>query len=353
MSMQTKINVGVIGGTGYVGIELIRLLQAHPYVVITYISSETYAGQPISDVYPHLRGVVDTSCESINIERIAAECDLIFLAVPHGQAMGIVPALLSAGKKVIDLSADFRLQDPKDYELWYQHASPDIAVLKRAVYGLPELGCRTDIANASLIANPGCYPTAIALAAMPALKSGWINPKRCIFDAKSGISGAGRAAKTQTHYCEIAENLVPYQVGGQHRHIPEIEQTLSNIHGAPLKVQFTPHLVPIMRGMLITAYFECVENISAEAIHAYYESFYVSEPFVRVVPIGNIPHVNHVRGTNYCHVGVFLDERTQSLIVISVIDNLVKGASGQAVQNMNLMYRWPELTALETSSIYP
>lgn len=347
------IKVGIIGATGYVGIELVRLLQQHPAVNITHLVTESYVGQSIAQVYPHLNHFIELNGSQLDLAEIIKKCDLIFMALPHGKAANITEPLLLAGKKVIDLGADFRLRNPQDYETWYQHPPATHALLNKAVYGLPELGYRDRIQNASLIANPGCYPTATLLAARPALEAGVIDANDCIIDAKSGVSGAGRGLSLTTHYCEVAENLTPYKLAGQHRHIPEIEQEFSVIAKQPVVIQFTPHLVPMIRGMLITAYFKLSQSVTETDIHALYHSAYQQEPFVRVRALNDIPQVKHVRSSNYCDIGICVDTRTQRLIVVSVIDNLMKGAAGQAVQNMNLLYELPETLGLINCPSYP
>jgi N-acetyl-gamma-glutamyl-phosphate reductase len=348
------IKAGIVGVTGYTGVELLRLLQQHPVATVTYAATESYAGQKIADIFPHLTGVTDLHGEKIDPAALAKNCDVIFLALPHGHASELTTLLLAEGKKVIDLGADFRLHNPLDYQQWYQQPAAATSLLAQAVYGLPEKGEKENIAQAKLIANPGCYPTAAILATLPALKAKIIAPNECIFDAKSGISGAGRSLALQSHYCEAAENLSPYQIGGLHRHTPEIEQELSLIAGQAITVQFTPHLIPVARGLLTAAYFKLIEPLEQEEVQAVFQEFYQHEKFIRVCPPTQIPQITHVRGTNNCHLGLRVDSRTQRLIVISVIDNLIKGAAGQAIQNMNLMYQLPETTGLYgNAAIFP
>lgn len=347
------INVGIIGATGYTGIELIRLLLQHPEVKISYAGTETYAGKMLSSVYPHLQGLTDIVGQKLDVEVIKASCDLVFCALPHGHAMKVVPALLAAGKKVIDLGADFRLQDAATYQTWYHqtHMAPEL--LAEAVYGLPEAGYRQSIKTAKLIANPGCYPTASILASLPLIKNKLIDLDQCVFDAKSGVSGAGRAPQQHLHFCEVSENFSVYQVGGKHRHTPEIEQALTKLAATEFNIQFTPHLLPMTRGMLVTGYFKLTKQLSLSEIHQLYQETYQQETFVRVRPLSVMPEIKQVVASNFCDLGIALDERTHRVIVISVIDNLIKGASGQAIQNMNLMCQFPEALALTQVPTYP
>lgn len=328
------VKVGVVGATGYSGIELLRILNQHPEVELSYCASESYAGLSIAQTYPHLRGKLELIAEKLDLDHIAANCDVIFFALPHGHALNFVPKLLGKHKKVIDLSADFR---------------------QSSVYGLAEAGWRNQIAKASFVANPGCYPTAAVLAALPALEANIIDPNDCIFDAKSGVSGAGRSLSLHTHFCEVSENLTAYKIAGEHHHTCEIEQQLSRITKQPLAIQFTPHLLPIARGLLLTAYFKLKNTqFSEEDIYYIYRNAYQSEPFIRLSPFKQLPSIKQVQGTNYCDIGLRLDSRTGRLIVVAVIDNLMKGAAGQAVQNMNLMLQLPETLGLHTLiSHYP
>lgn len=348
------IKTGIIGATGYTGIELLRLLQHHPEAKVVSAVTESYAGQELAAIYPHLKNIVRMKGEKLDLTTIIDHCDVVFIALPHGHAIAIAQTLLAAGKKVIDLGADFRLRKPQDYQQWYkQQPAPD-TLLQQAVYGLAEVGLRAKIARAQLVANPGCYPTASILAALPALKAGVIKVDDCIFDAKSGISGAGRSLALQSHFCEVAENLTPYQIAGAHRHVPEIEQELQQISGQPITIQFTPHLIPMVRGLLVTAYFKLTQAMPQQEIHRLYQETYADEKFIRVCATDVVPQVKQVRGTNYCDIGVRVDERTQRLLVVSVIDNLIKGAAGQAIQNMNLMCQLPEAMGLDGNlTVYP
>jgi N-acetyl-gamma-glutamyl-phosphate reductase len=345
------LKVAVVGASGYTGIELIRILHNHPEVAVTSVTSEQSAGKRLSEVFPSLRNRYDLVLEALDPERIAEKADIIFTALPHKAAMEVVPVFLQAGRNVIDLSADYRLHDAAEYAAWYEtHLNPEL--LPEAVYGLPELR-REEIAAARLVANPGCYPTSIILALMPLLKGGVIDPASIIADSKSGVSGAGRGAKVDSLYCEVNEGFKAYGVGGLHRHIPEIEQELSLLAGSKTTISFTPHLVPMDRGILSTVYSVPHAPVTAEQIHALYEDHYDGEAFVRVLGLGDFPSTAFVRGSNFCDIGIAVDKRTGRIIVISAIDNLVKGASGQAVQNMNIMCDFPEIMGLELMPVYP
>ena len=333
------IRVGIIGASGYTGAELARLLVNHPGVELTLATSRQYAGKPLARVFPHLAGRTELVCEDPAGLAVAGRADFYFTAVPHQTAMAVVPGLLATGAKVVDLSADFRLHDRLVYEHWYQaHSAPEL--LAEAVYGLPEIH-RAAIAGARLVANPGCYPTSVLLALAPLLKAGCIDPASLIIDAKSGTSGAGRTAQTGTLYCEVTEGFRAYKVGA-HRHTPEIEQELSELYGQPLKVTFTPHLVPMSRGMLSTIYADLRGETDQAELERVVREFYRDEPFVRVLDAGQLPATQHVRGSNFCDLALRVDQRNRRVIVLAAIDNLVKGAAGQAVQNMNLLCGLPE-----------
>lgn len=345
------VHVGIVGASGYTGVELARLLAGHPEVHLTVATSRQYAGKPLSEVFPNLRKRVDILCENVPVHELVNRADFFFTAVPHKTAMDLVPILLTAGKKVVDLSADYRIHDPAVYETWYQeHSSPEL--LGEAAYGLPEL-YRQQIKTARLTANPGCYPTSVILALVPLLRAGLIDPATLIIDSKSGTSGAGRAASVGTLFCEVTDGFKPYKVGGTHRHIPEIEQELSIAAGTPVTVSFTPHLLPISRGILSTIYASLTSEGTAADLQALYEQTYRDEPFVRVLPAGVPPATQHVRGSNCCDLSLQKDPRTGRLIVMSAIDNIVKGASGQAVQNMNLMNGFPETMGLMGAPFFP
>lgn len=343
--------VGIIGASGYTGADLARILVNHPEVELTVATSRQYAGKKLSEVFPNLRERTDLICENLSTDELVKRADLFFAAVPHKTAMALVPDLLAAGKKVVDLSADYRLRDKDVYEAWYQeHTSPEL--LAEAVYGLPEL-YREQIKKCRLTANTGCYPASVILGLTPLLQNKLIDPATLIIDSKSGTTGAGRSASVATLFCEVSDGFKAYKVGGVHRHTPEIEQELSLLAGEPVTVSFTPHLLPINRGILSTIYAKGVSGLSQSKLQELYEEHYKTEEFVRVCSAGTLPATQHVRGSNYCDVGVVLEERTGRVIVVSAIDNLVRGSSGQAVQNMNLMLGYPENTGLLTVPLFP
>jgi len=348
----TVLKVGVVGGTGYTGVELLRLLAGHPQVELTCVTSRSEAGQRVSVLYPTLRGVVDIAFSEPELKQLVA-CDVVFFATPNGVAMKSVPALLESGVKVIDLSADFRLKDKDEWEQWYgmTHACPDL--LDEAVYGLPELN-RHAIRNARLIACPGCYPTAIQLGFLPLLKSGLINNKTLIADAKSGVSGAGRKAELGILLCETSENFKAYAVKG-HRHLPEIRQGLRIATGNDPSLTFVPHLVPMIRGIHATLYATLNESAdpSEQALHELFFNAYQEEAFVDVLAPGQYPETRNVKGANVCQMSVCRPQQGRQIVVMSVIDNLCKGAAGQAVQNMNAMFGLPENTGLNQIPLLP
>ncbi|MFH1369231.1 MAG: N-acetyl-gamma-glutamyl-phosphate reductase [Elusimicrobiota bacterium] len=338
------IKAGIIGITGYTGEELLKILSKHPGVEISVLASRSAEEtKPVKEIYPHLAHL-SLSYEKLDAAGVAKRSDVVFLALPHKVSFEVVPELLSAGKNVIDLSADFRIEDVSTYEQWYggKHAAP--ANLKEAVYGLPEL-YRDKIAKARLIANPGCYPTTIILGAAPALKHKLIEPDSIIIDAKSGISGAGRKS-VEEYYKNEHPNFRPYNIAGVHRHIPEIEQELSKVAGKKITVTFTPQIIPVERGMVSSIYMNLKKKLTTQEAIGLYGEFYAKEPFVRIFSDDKIPDVRNVANTNFCDITVRVDARANRLIVISAIDNLVKGASGQAVQNMNIMYGFKETEAL-------
>lgn len=344
------IKVGIIGASGYTGEELARILALHPQVELTVATSRQYAGQKLADIYPNLRRIIDLTVEDVVVDELAARADLFFTAVPHQTAMGIVPQLLKLGCKVVDLSADFRLHDAAVYEQWYQaHSAPDL--LAQAVYGLPELH-REAIIKTTLVANPGCYPTSIILALAPLLKAGLIDPETVIADSKSGTSGAGRGAAVGSLFCEVSEGFKAYKVA-EHRHTPEIEQEVSELAGRPVVISFTPHLLPISRGILSTIYAKLKPGTESGQVRESYAGFYRQERFVRLCNPGEMPATQYVRGSNFCDIGWKIDPRTGRIVIISAIDNLVKGAAGQAVQNMNLMCGLPEEMGLGTVPLFP
>lgn len=342
-----RIKAGVIGATGYAGVELVRILLGHPHVEIAALSSVSFEGKPMSDIYPSMRGICDFICGSA--DNVIESCDLVFAALPHGLSQDTAAKCIKAGKKFIDLGADFRLDDPEDYKEWYGCDYKYPEVHNAAVYGIPEL-FREHIAGKALVANPGCYPTSVALGLAPVLRAGITQNDGIVIDSKSGVTGAGRKPTQGTHFPECNEAFSAYKVAS-HRHTPEIEQTLSKIAGGKVSVTFVPHLMPVNRGILSTMYLKLQPqpNLSAEAdsIRRLYEDMYKNEHFVRVLPEGAGVNVANVRCSNYCDIQLYADRRTGLLIVTSVIDNMVKGAAGQAVQNMNLMLGFCETDGLD------
>lgn len=343
-------NVAVVGASGYTGVELLRLLAGHPQVTLTAVTSRQYAGQSVADVFPSLHGCLDLTFEDIDPVSLAGRAELVFTAVPHQTAMQLVPDLLAAGCKVVDLSADFRLRDLATYVEWYQEHTA-AGLLSEAAYGLPEL-FRPDIGPARLVANPGCYPTSVALALAPLLTDKRIDPRSLVIDSKSGTSGAGRAAKVDTLFCEVNEGFKAYGLP-RHRHTPEIEQSLSRLAGQKVTVSFTPHLLPVSRGILSTCYAELTRPALTAELLELFSAFYADEPFVRVLPSGRLPNISQVRGSNFCDIGLTVDARTGRVVVVAVIDNLVKGAAGQALQNMNLLLGYPETLGLLAPGLIP
>ncbi|MBF0162653.1 MAG: N-acetyl-gamma-glutamyl-phosphate reductase [Magnetococcales bacterium] len=345
------ISVAILGATGYTGGELVRLLSRHQEVRILHVTSERYAGKPLRLAFPHLHNAPELLCRPLGDLAGLEGVDVAFCALPHKASMAEVPALLERQIRVIDLSADFRLQDAATYRAWYgdDHRAPEL--LAEAVYGLPELH-RSAIAQARLVANPGCYPTSVLLALAPLLRGGWIDPQTLLVDSKSGVSGAGRAASQEGLFAELEGGFRAYKVEG-HRHTPEMEQELSKLAGLDLRVRFVPHLLPQSRGILSTCHLRPHAVRSQREWQETLAAFYQHEPFVQVLDAGLWPATNHVRGSNFCHLGVTVDARTGWLTVVSVIDNLVKGAAGQAVQNMNLMFALPEPCGLEQLPLFP
>ena len=342
------INVGIVGGTGYTGVELLRLFAQHPQVQIKVITSRGDAGLPVATMFPNLRGHIDLTFTAPDLDSLLA-CDVVFFATPNGIAMQQVPALLAAGVKVIDLAADFRLKDKQEWAKWYgmPHACPD--VLAEAVYGLPEVN-RAAIQQARLVANPGCYPTAVQLGFLPLLKAGLCDTQHLIADVKSGVSGAGRKAEVHSLLCETSESFKAYAVAG-HRHLPEIRQGLTQANGAPVGLTFVPHLTPMIRGIHATLYVR-VSDASVD-LQALYEQAYANEPFVDVMPHGSHPETRSVKGANTCRLSVFRPQGGDTVVILSVIDNLVKGAAGQAVQNMNIMCGFDESLGLKQIGLLP
>lgn len=340
------ISVGILGATGYTGAELIRLLHQHPEARITCCSSRQYNGKPIADVLEFLRGSTDIVLEDFDAAAIGKRCDVVFSCLPHGTSMGFIARIVDR-VKVVDLSADFRIRDRAVYEEWYQgHTCPEL--IPEAVYGLCEI-YREEIRSARLVANPGCYPTSVLLPLVPLLRQGIIDNHDMIIDSKSGVSGAGRGLSLKTHICESGESFSAYKVGRSHRHIPEIEQELSRAAGSGVTIEFTPHLIPISRGMLSTIY--VTTSAGEKDLRDCLEDFYRGSPFVRVMD--GLPTTKDVRGTNRCLMAVTKNPATSRAIVISVIDNLTKGASGQAVQCMNLMFGLDEACGLDYVPLFP
>jgi len=342
------IKCGIVGATGYTGSELLRILATHPEVELSIVTSRSEAGKRVDELFSNLRGRLDVLFSVPDIDALS-QCDLVFFATPNGVAMQEVPALLDAGVKVIDLAADFRLQDVTVWEQWYgqTHACPKL--LEGAVYGLPELN-REAIRNANLVANPGCYPTATILALKPLLERGLVDPRHLIADVKSGVSGAGRKAQMATLMSEVGEGFAAYAVPG-HRHAPEIRQSLEMIVGAEVGLTFVPHLLPMIRGIHVTAY--GILTSPREDLQAIYEEAYHDEPFVDVMPPGSHPQTRSCKGANICRCAIHQPEGGDTVVVLSVIDNLVKGAAGQAVQNMNLMFGLGETNGLDAIALMP
>jgi N-acetyl-gamma-glutamyl-phosphate reductase len=346
-----KLRIAIVGSSGYTGGELYRILLLHKGATVTAVTSEKSAGKPITSIFPHLAGLTDLICEPLDPEAIAQKADFIFLALPHVTAQEAAFRFRTLGKKVVDLSADYRLSDPKLYETWYEHSHQYPQLLSSSVYGLPELH-RDAIAASGLVANPGCYPTSAILGLAPLIRESLIDPSTIVIDSKSGVSGAGRSPALPYHFPEANEAFMAYKVG-THRHTPEIEQELSKLAGHPVTVSFTPHLVPLNRGILATIYAKMAVHSETGTLQGLFSDFYGRAPFVRVLPAGQFPNVRNVRGSNFCDIGVYADQRTGRAVVVSAIDNLVKGASGQAVQNMNLMTGFDETEGLRFAGLFP
>lgn len=338
-----KIQAGILGATGYAGVELTRLLLRHPQAEVAAVSSVSFEGKKLSDVYPSLRKSCELECGSA--DDVIAKSDVVFAALPYGLSQDTAAACVKKGKKFIDLGADFRLDDAADYEKWYgcEYRFPELH--EKAVYGLPEL-FRADIVGASVVGNPGCYPTSAALGIAPALRAGMVEPTGIVIDSKSGTTGAGRKTAQGTHFPECNEAFSAYKVAS-HRHTPEIEQTLSKAAGKKATVTFVPHLLPVNRGILSTIYARTKSGVTLDAVRALYEETYKNEYFVRLLPKGEGVDIRNVRCSNYCDIQLYADEHTGLLIVTSVIDNMVKGAAGQAIQNMNLLFGLSETDGLD------
>lgn len=342
------VKVGIVGGTGYTGVELLRLLAQHPQVELTAITSRSEAGMPVAKMFPNLRGSVDLAFSEPSNDVLGA-CDVVFFATPHGVAMKQAPELLARGVKIIDLGADFRLKDLATFEKWYgmPHSCPEI--LEESVYGLPEVN-REAIKTARIVGNPGCYPTAVQLGFLPLLKAGLIDAGHLVADAKSGVSGAGRKAEVHTLFSEAAESFKAYGAAG-HRHLPEISQGLTGMTSSKVGLTFVPHLLPMIRGIHATLY----GRLTGEPgdIQALYEQTYAHEPFVDVMPAGSHPETRSVKGSNFCRIALHRPQGGDTVVVLSVIDNLVKGAAGQAVQNMNIMCGLEESLGLRHIALLP
>jgi N-acetyl-gamma-glutamyl-phosphate reductase len=338
-----KIKAGVIGATGYAGVELVRLLLRHSNIEIAAVSSVTFEGKQISEVYPCLQEICDLKCSTA--DEVISACDVVFAALPHGLSQDTAYQCVSLGKKFIDLGADFRLDNPEDYEKWYGSEFKYPELHKKAVYGIPEL-FREEIIGKSIVANPGCYPTSVALGLAPALQAGIIESAGIVIDSKSGVTGAGRKTTQGTHFPECNEAFSAYKAA-VHRHTPEIEQTLTKLAGNSATVTFVPHLLPVNRGILSTMYAKLKSKISSKDIRSLYEKAYGNEYFVRVLPEGAGVDIRNVKCSNYCDIQIYADQHTGLLILTSVIDNMVKGAAGQAIQNMNLLFGFEETEGID------
>jgi len=349
--INIMIKAGIVGATGYAGAELVRLLLQRDDVEIVWYGSKSFVGQEFASIYRNVIHMTADMCRDDDMEAIADAADVIFTATPQGFCASRISRTILKKAKVIDLSADFRLKDAAVYETWYQmaHAAPDF--IEEAAYGLPEVN-RNLIKDARLIANPGCYPTCSFLTLYPLVKEGIIDTDTIIIDAKSGTSGAGRSAKVPSLYCEVNESMKPYGVAS-HRHTPEIEQQLALAAGKPVTISFTPHLVPMNRGILVTAYAAMKKQLSAAEVKAVYDSYYQDEYFIRVLPEGMVPQTRWVEGSNFVDVAFQTDPRTNRIVMMGAIDNMVKGAAGQAMQNMNLMFGLPENTGLKQLPAFP
>ena len=345
------IKAGIIGATGYAGGELVRILTGHKDVEIKWYGSRSYIDKKYAEVYQNMFQIIDDKCMDDNMEALADEVDVIFTATPQGLCASLVNEEILSKVKIVDLSADFRIKDVATYEEWYKIQHPTPQFIPEAVYGLCEIN-REAVKKARLVANPGCYPTCSTLSIYPLLKEGLIDPGTIIIDAKSGTSGAGRGAKVDNLYCEVNENIKAYGVAN-HRHTPEIEEQLSYAAGQPVLINFTPHLVPMNRGILITAYASLKKEVSYEEVKAAYDKYYANEKFVRVLEKDVCPQTKWVEGSNYVDVNFKIDPRTKRVIMMGAMDNLVKGAAGQAVQNMNLMFGLKESEGLELVPMFP
>jgi len=348
MIMQ-EFNVAILGASGYTGGELIRILVNHPNVKISYITAEKHAGKKISEVFPHLKGIFDLKLEKLDPKKVPDDIDIVFAALPHGASAEVIHEIYKRKIKIIDLGADFRLNE-RNYRQWYgDHPCSDI--LEDAVYGISELN-KEQIAESNLIANPGCYPTASILPLAPLLKENIVDESSIIIDSKSGISGAGRSPSLDLHFCEVSEGFKAYKVA-EHRHSPEIEQHLSEYSKKDVNIIFTPHLIPIDRGIFSTIYVKTDKEYTTSELLQKLKDFYKNSHFIRIYDEGQFPNISYIRGSNFCDIGVKSIPEKKSAVIVSVIDNLVKGAAGQAVQNMNIMMDLPETTGLNLNPVYP
>ncbi len=345
------MRVGIIGVTGYTGSELLRLLYSHREVELTYVTSHSFTGKPLPEIHPHYLGILEPICRPFSVDEAVEKTDLVFSALPHGESMEAVPQLYEAGLKVIDLSADFRLEEAALYPEWYKKEHKAPRYLEQAVYGLPEL-YREEIKKASLVANPGCYPTSVILALAPLAARGVVDWDTLVIDAKSGTSGAGKSPSQMLHFPECAENFRAYRVA-EHQHTPEMEQELGKLAGRKVSFTFVPHLLPMIRGILSTIYTRLTVNMTEEEIRDIYREFYREEKFVRLLPPSLLAETRNVYAANYCDLSLKWDRRKNRLIILSALDNLVKGAAGQAVQNMNLMLGFKEEEGLEAVPLRP
>ncbi|HLE25942.1 MAG TPA: N-acetyl-gamma-glutamyl-phosphate reductase [Thermodesulfobacteriota bacterium] len=344
-----KKRVAVLGASGYTGSDLLRLLLSHPNVEVTYATAERHAGKTISDVLPHLRNLLKLELQPLDVKSIPDEIEIVFAALPHGASAKVVEELIERGKRVVDLGADFRLSH-RVYKEWYgEHPCPEL--IPQAVYGITEL-FEPKIAKAKLVANPGCYPESAILGLAPVLNNKMIEEDLIIIDSKSGVSGAGRSPELAYHFCEVNEGIKAYKVG-EHRHTPEIDEVLSNYSGLNVRVSFTPHLIPMDRGILSTIYIKLREERTTKELLDLYENFYIGKRFIRITPEKTYPSTGDVRGSNFCDIGIRANPKNGTAIIISVLDNLVKGASGQAIQNMNVMMGFEESAGLDMPPVFP
>jgi N-acetyl-gamma-glutamyl-phosphate reductase len=338
------IKTVIVGASGYTGLELVKLISNHPEASLEAVTSNSYQGKSFTDIFPSMRGFETLVCTPFDAKTLSGNVDVAFLALPHKVSMAFAPQLIDQGIKVIDLSADFRFEDLNAYEAVYQpHTAPKL--LEESVYGLCELN-REQIRNARIIGNPGCYPTSILVPLVPLLKDKLISPQGLVSDSKSGVSGAGRSLSLTTHFCEVNESFGPYKVGN-HRHTPEINEVLSGAAGQTVSLTFVPHLVPVTRGMVSTIYAQIREGVDEKQLRDTFNEWYGKEPFIRLLPAGKFPNMSHIKGTNYCDIGFHLEPESGRLVVVSAIDNLLKGAAGQAVQNMNIMFSIDEKAGLD------